>query len=140
LAVEKLKRVVPMQDGEREVKSGIVSQIYQVVGKALGLEYAVERLAQAIIAARGSGDLSRLLESASQNGTSQDPVEKISAGSRLDEIERREVSAALERNRWIQRKAAKDLGLTSRQMGYRVKKFALTGEIREKRSQVRKKR
>ncbi len=49
----------------------------------------------------------------------------ISAWSRLVEIERKEVSAALERNKWIRRRAADDLGLTFRQMNYRVKKFGL---------------
>ena len=45
--------------------------------------------------------------------------------SRLEEIEKKEVIAALERNRWIQSQAAKDLGLTPRQIGYRIKKFGL---------------
>jgi len=64
-------------------------------------------------------------------------LEDISAWSRLDEIERREVSAALERNRWIRRKAADDLGLTFRQMNYRVKKFGLDGLIKENRARSR---
>jgi Nif-specific regulatory protein len=53
--------------------------------------------------------------------------------SRLDEMERKEVSAALERNRWIQRKAATELGLTFRQLNYRVKKFGLERMIHENR-------
>jgi Nif-specific regulatory protein len=57
--------------------------------------------------------------------------------SRLDQIERKEVSAALERNRWIRRKAANDLGLTFRQMNYRVKKFGLDTLIRENRARNR---
>ena len=57
--------------------------------------------------------------------------------SRLDEMELKEVSAALERNRWIQRKAAHDLGLTFRQMNYRVKKFGLDSLIRENRPRSR---
>jgi Nif-specific regulatory protein len=45
--------------------------------------------------------------------------------SRLEEMERKEVVAALERNNWIQSQAARELGLTLRQIGYRIKKFGL---------------
>ncbi len=45
--------------------------------------------------------------------------------SRLEEIERREVVAALERHNWVQSHAARDLGLTLRQIGYRIKKYGL---------------
>ncbi|MGO9375982.1 MAG: helix-turn-helix domain-containing protein, partial [Syntrophobacteraceae bacterium] len=64
-------------------------------------------------------------------------LEVISEWSRLDEIERKEVSAALERNRWIRRRAADDLGLTFRQMNYRVKKFGLEDLIRENKTRTR---
>jgi Nif-specific regulatory protein len=53
--------------------------------------------------------------------------------SRLKEIERREIVAALERNHWIQSQAAMDLGLTLRQIGYRVKQFGLERLIKEQR-------
>ena len=43
----------------------------------------------------------------------------------LKETERKEVLAALKRNAWIQYKAARELNLTPRQMGYRVRKFNL---------------
>ncbi|MBI5521748.1 MAG: sigma-54-dependent Fis family transcriptional regulator [Desulfarculus sp.] len=49
--------------------------------------------------------------------------------SRLEEIERREVMAALERHNWVQSHAARDLGLTLRQIGYRIKKFGLAPTI-----------
>jgi Nif-specific regulatory protein len=51
--------------------------------------------------------------------------------SDLEKIEREMVLDALERNNWIQQQAAKEIGLTLRQMGYRVKKFHLDGMIRE---------
>jgi Nif-specific regulatory protein len=54
--------------------------------------------------------------------------------SRLKEMERREIVAALERNHWIQSQAAMDLGLTLRQIGYRVKQFGLGKLIKEQRS------
>jgi Nif-specific regulatory protein len=68
------------------------------------------------------------------------PHGDIAALSRLDEMERKEVSAALERNRWIQRKAANDLGLTFRQLNYRVKKFGLERLIHENRTKTRSRR
>ena len=36
-----------------------------------------------------------------------------------------EIKAALMRNGWVQARAARDLGLTQRQIGYRIKKFNL---------------
>ncbi len=46
------------------------------------------------------------------------------AGS-LEEREREQVIAALARHGWVQARAARELGLTQRQIGYRIKKFAL---------------
>ncbi len=43
----------------------------------------------------------------------------------LSEIEKEEVKAALIRNGWVQVRAARELGLTQRQMGYRIKKYGL---------------
>ena len=51
--------------------------------------------------------------------------------SDLEKMERDMVLDALERNNWIQQQAAKEIGLTLRQMGYRVKKFNLESMIRE---------
>jgi Nif-specific regulatory protein len=53
--------------------------------------------------------------------------------SRLEEMEKKEIVAALERNNWIQSQAAKDLGLTLRQVGYRIKKFGLEGMTERRR-------
>lgn len=53
--------------------------------------------------------------------------------SRLEEMERREVMAALERNNWVQSHAARELGLTLRQIGYRIKKFGLAATIEQQR-------
>ena len=50
-------------------------------------------------------------------------------------MEKREIMAALERNHWIQSQAAMDLGLTLRQIGYRVKQFGLERLIKEQRGQ-----
>ena len=43
----------------------------------------------------------------------------------LEELERTEVEAALRRHGWVQARAARELGITQRQIGYRVKKFGL---------------
>lgn len=44
----------------------------------------------------------------------------------LQDIERAEVESALRRHGWVQVRAAKELGLTQRQMGYRIKKYNLS--------------
>ena len=43
----------------------------------------------------------------------------------LQDIERTEIEAALRRNGWVQVRAANELGLTERQIGYRIKKYGL---------------
>lgn len=43
----------------------------------------------------------------------------------LEEIEREQVEEALIRHGWVQARAARELGLTQRQIGYRMKKFNL---------------
>jgi Nif-specific regulatory protein len=55
--------------------------------------------------------------------------------SRLKKLEKKEILAALERNQWIQSQAAMELGLTLRQIGYRVKQFGLDKMIKEHRRQ-----
>jgi Nif-specific regulatory protein len=45
--------------------------------------------------------------------------------SSLRDMERQEIEAALRRNGWVQARAARELGLTQRQMGYRIAKFNL---------------
>ncbi|MFH1034710.1 MAG: sigma 54-interacting transcriptional regulator [Pseudomonadota bacterium] len=61
------------------------------------------------------------------------PAEEEPSLSRLEELERREVMAALERHNWVQSHAARELGLTLRQIGYRIKKFGLAPTIDEQR-------
>ena len=54
--------------------------------------------------------------------------------SSLRERERQEVIDALERNNWVQSHAARELGITLRQMGYRVRKFGLEALFKRKKS------
>ncbi|MBF0203009.1 MAG: hypothetical protein HQK67_01555, partial [Desulfamplus sp.] len=44
----------------------------------------------------------------------------------LHDIERAEVESALRRNGWVQIMAARELGITQRQIGYRIKKYNLS--------------
>lgn len=43
----------------------------------------------------------------------------------LEDMERYEVETALKRHGWVQARAARELGLTQRQIGYRIKKYNL---------------
>lgn len=43
----------------------------------------------------------------------------------LREMEKEELLAALQRHGWVQVRAARELGLTQRQMGYRIKKYGI---------------
>lgn len=56
----------------------------------------------------------------------------------LSDVERQEITEALKRNQWLQYKAAEELGLTARQMGYRVHKLGLEVLIAEGRAALRK--
>jgi Nif-specific regulatory protein len=55
--------------------------------------------------------------------TTQAP--SLSGRKSLKDLEREQVESALIRNGWVQSRAARELGLTQRQMGYRMKKFDL---------------
>jgi Nif-specific regulatory protein len=54
--------------------------------------------------------------------------------STLETVERQLVIGALDRNDYVQQRAARDLGLTMHQMGYRMKKFRLKALIRRKKA------
>jgi len=59
-------------------------------------------------------------------GTSKAIYEVLGKRPRsLRDLEREEVEAALRRHGWVQVRAARDLGLTQRQIGYRIKKYGL---------------
>ncbi|MBN4068927.1 AAA family ATPase, partial [Desulfotalea psychrophila] len=56
-----------------------------------------------------------------------EPAEPLHPGhSSLKDLEQREIEASLRRNGWVQARAARELGLTQRQIGYRIKKFNLS--------------
>jgi len=60
------------------------------------------------------------------------PAPSPTPGS-LQEMEQRELLAALERCHWIQQQAARELGITPRQLGYRLRKYGLETFVARKR-------
>jgi Nif-specific regulatory protein len=54
------------------------------------------------------------------------PTDERQERKSLHDIEKDEVEAALKRHGWVQVRAAKALGLTPRQMGYRIRKYNLS--------------
>ncbi len=50
------------------------------------------------------------------------PAKRIKS---LRDLEKKEVEAALARHGWVQARAARELGITQRQIGYRIKKYGL---------------
>jgi len=61
------------------------------------------------------------------------PQVSLDGQASLKDMEKREVMAALERHNWVQSRAARELGLTLRQMGYRIRKFGLERMVNERR-------
>ncbi|MHB8766378.1 MAG: sigma 54-interacting transcriptional regulator, partial [Deferrisomatales bacterium] len=104
---------------------------YEWPGNVREMENMVERLA---ILAEGAEIGWENLPPHVAAARSPDPVRD---GGRplphLKELERREVLAALQRNRWIQSRAARELGITLRQIGYRIKKYGLDPVVQEER-------
>jgi Nif-specific regulatory protein len=60
------------------------------------------------------------------------PKPPLDGQGSLKDMEKREVIGALERHNWVQSRAARELGLTLRQMGYRIKKFGLEKMVGER--------
>ncbi len=93
---------------------------YDWPGNVREMENLIERL---VIMADGDEIDARLLPSfLSEQGAGQGAEQPL---SRIEQIERKEILAALERNRWNQTRTAKELGMTLRQISYRVGKFEL---------------
>jgi Nif-specific regulatory protein len=113
-------------------KAQAALQEYGWPGNVREMENLVERLGTVVEGAEiGLKDLPAYMSAA---GAPAVPPDQTFL-SRLKEMERREIVAALERNHWIQSQAALDLGLTLRQMGYRVKQFGLDRLVKEHRGQ-----
>jgi Nif-specific regulatory protein len=93
---------------------------YDWPGNVREMENLIERL---VIMADGdeidSSLLPSFLSEQSRNRTPEQPL------SRIEEIERKEILTTLERNKWNQTRTAQELGITLRQISYRVRKFGL---------------
>ncbi|MGE4297946.1 MAG: sigma 54-interacting transcriptional regulator [Desulfovibrionaceae bacterium] len=109
---------------------------YDWPGNVREMEHLVERLSLMV-----EGDAIDLVDIPSFFFSAVGPhVQRPDELVSLKDIERHEVVTALERHNWIQSRAARELGITQRQMGYRVKKFSLQGLIDERRRQLRSRR
>lgn len=104
---------------------------YHWPGNLREMANLVERLT--LLGGEGPVDLADLSPLLRHPASAQENAAGETAWSRLEELERREVVAALERNHWVQSHAARELGLTLRQIGYRIKKFGLEDTIRQQR-------
>jgi len=107
-----------------------IMSAYPWPGNVRELENLVERVA---IMADSSQIDTKMLPEYLFNRKSGKPYDAPlePATSRLEMMERETVLEALARNGWVQQKAAREIGLTLRQMGYRVKKYKLDSIVKE---------
>jgi Nif-specific regulatory protein len=111
---------------------------YDWPGNVREMENLIERL---VILAEGDRIETALIEpylTAEASGITReskddDGIHKPS----LRDIEKNEVIAALRRNNWVQRRAAEELELTQRQIGYKIKKYDLEALVAEERAKSR---
>ena len=101
---------------------------YSWPGNVREMENLLERFA--IIFCESKIDLADLLPYLAREEKDLETEDRKPLGS-LRERERQDVLDALQRNNWVQSYAAKELGITLRQMGYRVKKFGLEDVIKK---------
>jgi Nif-specific regulatory protein len=102
----------------RELQNLVERLVILAYGEVLGIEDLPEYMIKP-----ESRRMSPALESAVSRTT---PAHELAPSRKsLRDLEREQVESALTRNGWVQSRAARELGLTQRQMGYRMKKFAL---------------
>lgn len=112
-------------------------QRYDWPGNVREMENLIERMA--ILTDGGLVDrrfVEPLLEHAPQDALS--PVgASLGVQPSLLEVERAELLAALRRNGWVQHKAARELGITPRQMGYRLQQWGLGALVASEKARLR---
>ncbi|MEF2230762.1 MAG: sigma 54-interacting transcriptional regulator [Pseudodesulfovibrio sp.] len=116
---------------------------YDWPGNVREMQNLIERLVIMSETERISLEFLKSYLAPGQSATVQEAISNAPAPvhhTSLKEVERNEILAALERNDWLQYKAAEVLGLTARQMGYRVKKYTLESMIAEGRARLRRQR
>ena len=107
---------------------------YHWPGNVRELENLIERLAILVEQDRiEAADLPGFL-SAKPGGVSQEG--ESATNSKLEELERAQLLESLERNRWVQSRAAEELGISLRQLGYRLKKYQLEALVKAERHRL----
>jgi Nif-specific regulatory protein len=111
---------------------------YPWPGNVREMENLVERLA--IIWGTSKIGLNQLAPYLGENvanypGDRKNSTSQGRSGSLMD-MERERIIEALERNNWVQSRAAKELGITLRQIGYRIKKYGLEESLRQRRIHI----
>ena len=107
-------------------------------GNVRELENLVERLA--ILSEGGPIGYSQVIPYISQPATTEEgsglPLEEPPPhgnGDSLQDMEKRRLIGALETNNWIQTRAAKELGISLRQIGYKIRKHQLEEMVKMRR-------
>ena len=95
---------------------------YNWPGNVRELENAIERI---VVMSNGKSIEPVDLPLNLKVHSSRDILHKESLSSGIEEMERSSILHALEETGWIQAKAARILGITSRQIGYKMKKYAI---------------
>jgi Nif-specific regulatory protein len=102
---------------------------YHWPGNVRELEHCLERLvlltAQPVITPDAIDALAHLLDLPQEQAASAPEPASPSLPRSIEELERAKVVEALERSGWVQARAARRLGLTPRQLSYRIKKYGL---------------
>jgi Nif-specific regulatory protein len=91
----------------------------------------VENLIERLVIMADDDEINALLLPAYLN--QNDAGETGEPLSRIEELERKAILSALERNRWNQTRTSRELGITLRQIGYKVRKFGLEQVVKEHR-------
>jgi transcriptional regulator with GAF, ATPase, and Fis domain len=55
----------------------------------------------------------------------------VSLREAIGRFERAEILDALERTGWVKARAARRLGITERMIGYKIRKYGITKEVKE---------
>ncbi len=95
---------------------------YNWPGNVRELENTIERL---VVMSDGKIIESSDLPINFKLSSSKVGIQKGSLKAGIEEIEKNSIIQALEENGWIQVKAARMLGITPRQIGYKIKKYAI---------------
>jgi len=105
---------------------------YQWPGNVRELENIIERLSIMVDQDNiGAADLPGFLRGS--ESVKCETGDDDGTGSKLDDMEKAELLEALKRNRWVQSRAAQDLGITLRKLGYRLKKYGLDDKVKKER-------